>query len=98
MAYRNQAYPVEFRQRAIELYRSSGRSMEALSKELGVSSTTLANWVKQARIDAGEQPGIASEDQEEVVRLRRENRRLEMENEILKRAAAFFARENVLPK
>jgi len=98
MAYRSQAYPVEFRQRAIELYRSSGKSMEVLAKELGISSTTLSNWVKQSRIDAGEQPGIASEDREEVVRLRRENRRLEMENEILKRAAAFFARENVLPK
>jgi len=72
MAYRNQAYPVEFRQRAVELYRSSGKSMEALAKDLGVSSTTLANWVKQARIDAGERPGIATEDREEVVRLRRE--------------------------
>ena len=98
MAYRNQAYPVEFRQRAVELYRSSGASMEALAKDLGISSTTLANWVKQARIDAGERPGVATEDREEVVRLRRENRRLEMENEILKRAAAFFAKENVLPK
>lgn len=98
MAYRNVAYPVEFRERAIELYRSSGKSMEALAKELGISSTTLANWVKQSRVDAGERPGIATEDREEVVRLRRENRRLEMENEILKRAAAFFAKENVLPK
>ena len=98
MAYRNMAYPVEFRQRAIELYRSSGRPMEALAKELGISSTTLANWVKQNRIDTGERPGIASEDREEVVRLRRENRRLELEVEILKRAAAFFAKENVLPK
>lgn len=97
MAYRNVAYPAEFRQRAIELYRSSGKSMEALAKELGISATTLGNWVKQARIDAGEAPGIASEDREEVVRLRRENRRLEMEVEILKRAAAFFARENVPP-
>nr|WP_274636420.1 transposase [Microbacterium bovistercoris] len=98
MAYRNVAYPVEFRERAIELYRSSGKSMEALAKELGISSTTLANWVRQSRVDAGERPGIATEDREEVVRLRRENRRLEMENEILKRAAAFFAKENVLPK
>lgn len=98
MAYRNQAYPVEFRQRAVDLYRSGGKSVDAVAKELGVSSTTLANWVKQARIDAGEVSGVASEDREEVVRLRRENRRLEMENEILKRAAAFFARENVLPK
>lgn len=98
MAYRNQAYPLEFRQRAIELYRSSGMSMEAVAKELGISATTLGNWVRQSQVDAGERPGVASEDREEVVRLRRENRRLEMENEILKRAAVFFAKENVLPK
>lgn len=98
MAYRNAAYPAEFRQRAVERYLAGGKSMEALAKELGISSTSLANWVKQARVDAGEQPGVRSEDRDELVRLRRENRRLEMENEILKRAAAFFAKENVLPK
>lgn len=98
MAYRNTAYPAEFRQRAVERYLAGGKPMQALAKELGISSTTLANWVKQARVDAGEQPGVRSEDREELVRLRRENRRLEMENEILKRAAAFFAKENVLPK
>jgi transposase-like protein len=69
-----------------------------LAKELGVSSTTLSNWVRQSRVDSGESSGVSTLDREEVVRLRRENRRLEMENEILKRAAAFFARENVLPK
>lgn len=98
MAFRNQAYPVEFRQRAVELYRSGDRSIDAVSKELGISSTTLANWSRQARIDAGEQAGVTSDDREELTRLRRENRRLEMEIEILKRAAAYFARENVLPK
>ncbi len=92
------AYPREFRERAIELARSSGTSIERLAKDLGVSSTTLANWVRQAQVDSGERVGLTSDDREELVRLRRENRRLEMENEILKRAAAFFARENVLPK
>lgn len=92
------AFPPEFRQRAVELYRMSGRSIEVVAKELGVSSTTLSNWVRQSRIDSGESSGVSTVDREEVVRLRRENRRLEMENEILKRAAAFFARENVLPK
>lgn len=95
---KNNAYPREFRERAVELYRSGGVSMEALAKQLGVASTTVANWIRQARIDDGEQPGIATGDRDEMTQLRREIRRLEMENEILKRAAAYFAKENVLPK
>ena len=92
------AYPREFKERAVALYRSGGRSKEDLARELGISPTSLHNWVKQASIDAGELPGVSTDDRVEVVRLRRENRRLELENEILKRAAAYFAKENVLPK
>ncbi|MBR22724.1 MAG: hypothetical protein CMF57_09855 [Leifsonia sp.] len=95
---KNNAYPREFRERAVELYRSGGVSMDALAKQLGVASTTIANWIRQARIDDGEQPGISTADRDEMTQLRREIRRLEMENEILKRAAAYFAKENVLPK
>lgn len=95
---KNNAYPREFRERAVELYRSGGVSIDALAKQLGVASTTIANWIRQARIDDGEQPGIATVDRDELTQLRREIRRLEMENEILKRAAAYFAKENVLPK
>jgi transposase len=95
---KNNAYPREFRERAVELYRSGGVSMEVLAKQLGVSSTTIANWVRQASIDDGERPGVSTADRSELTQLRREVRRLEMENEILKRAAAYFAKENVLPK
>lgn len=95
---KNNAYPREFRERAVELYRDGGVSMDALAKQLGIASTTVANWIRQARIDDGEQPGIATADRDELTQLRREIRRLEMENEILKRAAAYFAKENVLPK
>lgn len=95
---KNNAYPREFRERAVELYRSGGVSIDALAKQLGVASTTIANWIRQARIDDGEQPGIATVDRDELTQLRREIRRLEMENETLKRAAAYFAKENVLPK
>jgi transposase-like protein len=69
-----------------------------LATNLGISDQTLHNWVKQADIDAGRRDGLTTEERAELVRLRRSNRVLEMENEILKRAAAFFARENVLPK
>jgi transposase-like protein len=72
--------------------------MGQIAKELGVSSTGLQRWVSQAKVDGGEMPGTTTDDRAELVRLRRDVRRLEMENEILKRAAAYFAKENVLPK
>ncbi len=92
------AYPREFRERAVELYRVSGRSFQQVAKELGVSATGLQRWVHQADVDAGDRPGPTSDDRAELVKLRREVRKLELENEILKRAAAYFAKENVLPK
>jgi transposase len=91
-------YPAEFRQRAVELVRMRERPITHIAEELGVSDATLHGWLKQADIDEGQRDGLTTEERAELVRLRRANRRLEMENEILKRAAAFFARENVLPK
>ena len=91
-------YPQEFRQRAVELARLREKSVTQLAQDLGVSDQTLRNWVKQTDIDEGRREGLTTEERAEIVRLRRANRVLEMENEILKRAAAFFARENVLPK
>jgi transposase-like protein len=63
-----------------------------------ISDATLYKWMRQAQIDEGQRDGLTTEERAELVRLRRANRVLAMENEILKRAAAFFARENVLPK
>ena len=85
-------YPPEFRRQAIELVRS-GVSIRQVAEELGVSQQTLRNWVRQGDIDAGRAEGLTSEEREELRRLRRENRRLTQEREILKAAAAFFARE-----
>ena len=91
-------YPTEFRQRAVELARQREKPLRQLATDLGISDQTLHNWLKQADIDEGRREGLTTEERAELVRLRRANRVLEMENEILKRAAAYFARENVLPK
>ena len=86
-------YPPEFRRQAIELIRS-GTPVKQAAADLGVSQQSLRNWVTQAALDSGERrDGLTSDEREELRRLRRENRRLTQEREILKAAAAFFARE-----
>jgi transposase len=87
-------YPPEFRAQAVELYRSSGLSFARVAQDLGVSSGALKVWVKQAEIDAGERDGLASAERDELLVLRRENRVLREERDILKKAAAFFAKES----
>ena len=69
-----------------------------MARELGISESGLRRWMAQAEVDQGKREGLSSGEKQELVRLRRENRVLHMENEILKRAAAYFAKENVLPK
>ena len=87
-------YPEEFRREAVELVRTSGRPVKEIAKDLGVSDQSLSNWVKRVEIDAGRAPGVTTEEREELRKLRRENRVLREEREILKKAAAFFARES----
>jgi transposase len=86
-------YPPEFRQQMLELVRS-GRSPKALAREFEPSEQTIRNWVKQADLDGGRRTdGLTTEEREELRHLRRENRQLKLEREILKKAAAWFARE-----
>lgn len=87
------SYSQEFRRRAVGLLESSGKSVPVLARELGVSPQTLRNWRGQTEIDQGRQEGLTSDERDELRRLRRENRTLREEREILKKAAAFFARE-----
>ena len=91
-------HPPEFRQRAVELARLKTKPIAATAKDLGISESCLRNWLAQADRDDGKRDGLTGQERTELVALRREKRRLEVENEILRRAAAYFARENVLPK
>ena len=86
-------YPPEFREEAVRLVHSSGRSPREIANDLGVSEQTLRNWVFAAQVDAGEREGLTSDEREELRRLRRKVRVLEQEREILKKAAAWFAKE-----
>jgi transposase len=86
-------YPPEFRRRLVELVRA-GRTPEALSKEFEPTAQSIHNWVAQADRDEGRRSdGLTSAERQELVRLRRENRQLRLEREILSKAAAWFARE-----
>jgi len=88
-------YSPEFRAEAVRLVRSSPeKTIPQIAQELGVSDNALRNWVKQAKIDQGEREGLTTEERDELRRLRREVKVLRQEREILKKAAAFFARED----
>jgi len=91
-------YPEEFRRRAVELARERAKPIGRIADDLGISVSGLRRWMAQAEIDEGARPGLTTTELEELRRLRKENRVLRMERDLLSRAAAFFASENVLPK
>jgi transposase-like protein len=82
----------------VELARLREKPIAQIAKDLGVAESGLRRWMAQADIDEGKREGLSSDERKELVELRRQKRVLEMEVEILKRASAYFARENVLPK
>ena len=86
-------YPREFRRDAAALVIDQQRTIADVARELGVVEQTLGNWVRQARIDRGEREGLSPEEREELVRLRREVKRLTMERDLLKRSVAFWVKE-----
>ena len=90
-------YPATFRQQMVDLVRA-GRSPEALAKEFEPTAQAIRNWVKQDDLDKGRrEDGLTTEERTELRRLRRENRQLRMDREILAKAAAWFARETETP-
>jgi len=93
-------YPVEVRERAVRMvfdhqheYASQWKAIESISKKLSVNHETLRLWVRKAEVDAGQRPGVTSEDRSRIQVLERENRELRRANEILKAAAHFFGAE-----
>jgi transposase len=90
-------FPVEFQRDVVAVARRGGVSRAEVAADFGISESTLKRWLAQADVDDGIKDGLTTAEQNELVQLRRKNRRLEMENEILRRAAAYFAAET-LPK
>jgi len=99
MAKPPKVYPPEFRQKILELIRS-GESGNAVAAKFNVSRQTISNWLKQDDRNAGRRAdGLTSDERAELAQLRRENKRLRIEQEILSKAAAWFAREtDSIPK
>ena len=90
---RGASFTPEFKAEIVELCRRGDRSIGQVAKDFDLTETNVRTWVKQAEIDQGERPGLTTEEKEELTRLRRENRSLKEDVEILKRATVFFAKE-----
>jgi transposase len=89
-------FTAQFKAEAVRLCQVGDRSVGQVARDLDLTETALREWVKNAEVEAGNGPpgALTSTEREELTRLRRENKRLQMEREILKKAAAFFAKEN----
>jgi transposase len=90
-------FTAEFKRDAVDLVRSSDRPIAEIARELGIYDSTLGNWVRQDRIDRGEQDGLASDEQARLRALERENAKLRMERDLLKRTVAFWVKEQSTP-
>ena len=91
------AFPLEFRRDVVAVARKGEAPLSQIAKDFGISESCLHRWLKLAGIDDGARPGVTSQESAELRELKRRNRTLEQENEILRRAAAYFARE-ISPK
>jgi len=90
-------FPPEFKRDVVTVARRGDLTIAEVAADFDISPESVRRWMRQQDIDDGIKDGLTSAEQAEVVKLRRENRRLEMENEILRRAAAYFAKDS-LPK
>ncbi len=84
----------EFKRDAVAMVLDDGNKIVDVAERLGIGEGTLGNWVRQARVDRGERAGVTTSERTELVELRRENARLRMERDLLKRATAFWVKES----
>ena len=93
---KRRAFTKEFKAQTVRLVRDSGKSIGVIARELDLGESVLRNWIRQEEIDAGRgRPGaLTTDEREELTRLRQDVRTLRMERDILKKATAFFAKEN----
>ncbi|WP_187351909.1 transposase [Allosaccharopolyspora coralli] len=87
-------FSAEFKRDAVELVLTGGKSVAEAARDLGIYDSTLGNWVKQARIDRGQQEGLSTSERTRLAELEQENAKLRMERDLLKRATAFWVRES----
>jgi transposase len=87
------AFTTAYKSEVVALCRTSGASIAKVARDLGLTETAVRRWVAQAEVDDGQRPGLSSTEREELSQLRKENRLLREERDLLKRAMAFFARE-----
>jgi transposase len=88
-------YPKEFRDDVVAVARQGQSSLKQVAKDFGISEGSLANWMKQADIEDGRRPGLTDADRDELRELKKRNRLLEQENEVLRRAAAYLSQANL---
>ena len=93
-ARRRRSFSDEFKRDAVAMVLDDGYKIVDVARRLGVGEGTLGNWVRQARIDRGERAGMTTSERAELAELRRENARLRMERDLLKRATAFWVKES----
>jgi transposase len=87
------AFPLEFRRDVVAVARKGEAPLSQIAKDFGISESCLHRWLKLADVDDGVRPGVTSSESAELRELKKRNQTLEQENEILRRAAAYFARE-----
>ena len=93
---KRRSFTKKYKAEVVDLVRKSGKSIGGIAKELGLTETAVRAWVRQAKVDAGRGPAgaLTTEEREELGKLRKRVKTLEMEREILKKATAFFAKES----
>jgi transposase len=90
-------FTAEFKRDAVQLVRTTGRPIAEIARELGIYDSTLGNWVRQDRIDRGEQEGLTTKERARLRQLEAENAKLRMERDLLKRTVALWVKETSTP-